>query len=183
MFFISISIFLQIYLNLIIVFPLCVRCDESLNYFFFLRYFLPLGLGLVHPLNTVVKLLFTKHWWFILNQKVMIARESKSFQPALSPIDLEGSGPLVSTRTVLKIKFQRAAMEVSWTKKIDSSITKNQLLVNRFCNYMDESWTTSKSFITAKKSSLQNMMFGCMPLPMHRVVIKKTRYKLSDNHI
>lgn len=113
MFFISISIFLQIYLNLIIVFPLCVRCDESLNYFFFLRYFLPLGLGLVHPLNTVVKLLFTKHWRFILNQKVMIARESKYFQPALSPIDLEGSGPLVSTRTVLKIKFQRAAMEVS----------------------------------------------------------------------
>lgn len=47
----------------------------------------------------------------------MIARESRSFQPALSPIDLEGSGPLVSTRTVLKIKFQRAAMEVSWTKK------------------------------------------------------------------
>lgn len=59
MFFISISIFLQIHLNLIIVFPRCVRCDESLNYFLFFMYLLPLGLCLVHPLNTVVKLLFT----------------------------------------------------------------------------------------------------------------------------
>lgn len=58
MFFISISIFLQIHLNLIIVFPRCVRCDESLNYFLFFRYFLRLGLGLVYPLNTVVKLLY-----------------------------------------------------------------------------------------------------------------------------